>query len=498
MLSKNQKKTGIAIIVGMIIVVFIFWGTGNYRAVGGNILAKVNGTSITRSAYNKELLRRIESMERQTKQSVSSETLQNLRIYDQVLNQMIDEILLQQEANRLGIRVSKSELQQTIAGSPYFQDSQGRFSIVLYKRRLAYMRMTPPEYEGEVKTQLLIRKLGEFLANSIFVSDAEVKKEFLLADEKVNLDVVKIDAADLVDKLPIQKEEIDVYVKENEVAIRGYYDTHLADYNKPEKVKARHILIEVPREGATLAQEEEAKKKLENIRKKATPKNFASLAKKHSEGPSGKEGGALGWFDRDSMVKEFSDIAFSIKPGTISNVFKSPFGFHIVLVEDKQSAIEQLLETVEVEIAEKLIKEDRAQEKAKELSIQVLEAWKNNKPITSLLSPYKITPTSTGLFSRTTEFIPKIGRSTDVIEAAFELSKDNPFPRDPKFVSNSWVIFKLKNKISANYSQFAKRKAVLTKQINTEKSTDAIRQFYADMRNRAKVIRTKAKLDQRQ
>ena len=100
-----------------------------------------------------------------------------------------------------------------------------------------------------------------------------------------------------------------------------------------QQVQASHILIgyqDAMRSKATRTKEE-AKKLAEQILVKAKRgDDFAALAKEHSEGPSARRGGALGRFTRRSMVKPFADAAFALKPGDVSDLVETRFGFHII------------------------------------------------------------------------------------------------------------------------------------------------------------------------
>ncbi len=89
------------------------------------------------------------------------------------------------------------------------------------------------------------------------------------------------------------------------------------------EVRASHILVE----------DEELAKKLLKI---VTPINFELMAKKHSTCPSAEKGGDLGWFGPGQMVKEFETVAFKLKPGAISNLVKTEFGYHIIMVTGKR------------------------------------------------------------------------------------------------------------------------------------------------------------------
>src|SRR3990167_6466670 len=481
--TRRQRTTvgiGGAILIGMIIVVFIFWGTGGIKSGPGNVIARVNGSSITVSEYRERFLQRIRTFESQINQSITPEMLQQLRIPEQILSQLIDEELINQEASRLGLKVTTKELQTVITDSPSFKDEQGRFSPIRYKRLLQYSGLAPAQYENQLRSNLLRSKLIGLMADSILVSKSEAKKVFLIKNDKVNVEVVKVDPADLVSKISFLPQAIEEYVKTHEAVIQNYYASHEEEFNTPEQVKARHILIGV-KEGATPDQDKEARNKIDEIRKKATRANFSELAQKNSQDQgSGKKGGDLGWFSRDRMVKAFSDVAFSLQPGQISDVFKSQYGYHIILLEEKRPAVERPLEGVKFSIAEKLIVQERAEEKAKELAIQILETWKQGKPLTNLLSPYNLKLASTGLFARDTTFVPILGRSQEAVSTVFGLSKEHSFPTAPLFINGSWFSIKFKERVGAEEQTFAKEEEGIEKELNQQKSYEAFQLFFGD------------------
>jgi len=192
----------------------------------------------------------------------------------------------------------------------------------------------------------------------------------------------------------------------NEGAIKDFYvknqDKH---FKHPEQVKASHILISASEldirskfeaEGKKLSADElnkkvkaeldAAKNKAEKIlaEVKANPNKFAELAKKESQDPSSAEkGGDLGFFDNKQMVKEFSKVAFSIKPGEISNIVKTEFGYHIIKVVDRKKAGLIPFDEVKPQIAKYLEQQTKMQ------SIQkLIESSRNNAKIVYLDKEY--------------------------------------------------------------------------------------------------------------
>src|SRR5260370_11317891 len=111
----------------------------------------------------------------------------------------------------------------------------------------------------------------------------------------------------------------------NDEAMKKVYEDASKQISGEEEVHARHILVET---------EDEAKAVAEELKKGA---DFAELAKKKSKDPGASDGGDLGFFTKDQMVPEFSNVAFTLEPGKISDPVKSQFGWHIIKVEEKRN-----------------------------------------------------------------------------------------------------------------------------------------------------------------
>jgi peptidyl-prolyl cis-trans isomerase SurA len=123
------------------------------------------------------------------------------------------------------------------------------------------------------------------------------------------------------------------------------------------EVHARHIVIQVAK-GASPAQEEAARKRAEELMRRARAgEDFGELAKKHSEGPSKADGGDVGFFKRGEMVGSFDKAAFALKPGEISDPVRSPFGWHVIQVVERRAGAPKPFEQVREELRDRLWRE---------------------------------------------------------------------------------------------------------------------------------------------
>ena len=240
----------------------------------------------------------------------------------------------------------------------------------------------PPDQRDRIYRDSIERLVGyklllqEAKAQKVVVSDSEVngridevKKQFpsedlfmqTLIDRKLSLDKMKADARDeialnkLIDSAIASK----VAVKPSQV--EDFYKNNPDQFKEPERVHASHILISFP-EGADAAAKARAKAKAQQVLKDVKAgKDFATLARQHSQDPgSAQNGGDLGFFPQGQMVGPFNDVAFSLKPGATSDLVETQFGYHIIRVVEKQPARTVPLEEVRPKVEQYL--QDRNRE----------------------------------------------------------------------------------------------------------------------------------------
>ncbi len=162
------------------------------------------------------------------------------------------------------------------------------------------------------------------------------------------------------------KKEVVQKISIPEDELKSYYDNHKEEFKTPEMVKASHILIKV-NPSASAEEKKKAKEKAEDILKKIkSGQDFAKLASEFSDDPGSKtKGGDLGFFAKGRMIKPFEDAAFSLKPGEVSGVVETQFGYHIIKVEERKDAGIEGFDTAKEKIRQKLL-QDRIKTKVTE------------------------------------------------------------------------------------------------------------------------------------
>jgi len=290
-------------LVTLLLFIFITIPVTDLRATeSSDVLARVNGNAITSKDLDMELAR-VEK-QAQMKQSPIPES-QYPQIRAELLETLINRELLYEESVKNGYAVSPAELDSAVDGiQARFADRKG------LKEALAAMGITEADFRIQVKKGLCIQKL---LQKEVF-------------------------------------EKIEVTEKES----RSFYDNNPNLFQKPEQVRASHILIKAAQNDDD-EKKAAARKKIEEIQLKIDAgEDFAQLARTYSEGPSRSQGGDLGYFDRKKMVKPFSDAAFQLQPGQVSPIVKTRFGYHLIKVVDRKPEAKLTYESIKNRLEESL------------------------------------------------------------------------------------------------------------------------------------------------
>ncbi len=340
----------------IIIASFLFGGFGNISIGTSQNVAEVDGTPINFREYQTALNRQVEFFNQMMGGSgMTQKQMEEMGIKQSVLNGLIQQKLILNAADELGFVVSLDEIKNEIKNLPYFQ-TNGQFDVNLYRNMLQANGYIPSQFEELVSSDLKQKKIDE-LFNSLIVSENYAQDIIKFKGTQVTVQGVKISRQALTPLISISAQEVKDFLAqpESEKILESAYNENLATYQKPEEVKARHILIAGP--------DAESLEKAKAIRARVNAKNFKEIAEKETQDPTGKSnGGDLGWFSSGRMVPEFETAAFGMKKGEISEPIKTQFGYHIILVEDKKAAEIKPIESVKEELARISIQKTKTQD----------------------------------------------------------------------------------------------------------------------------------------
>jgi peptidyl-prolyl cis-trans isomerase C len=208
------------------------------------------------------------------------------------------------------------------------------------------------------------------LAQTIALGEAARKKGL---DKRKDIQAVLELTVDSVLANELIREEVISKINVTDSQAREYYEKNLAQFKTPEEVRARHILIKVD-PSASVEDKKKAKERADGLlRKIRTGEDFSRLATEFSDDPGSKaRGGDLGFFGKGKMVKPFDEAAFKLKPGEVSEVVETPFGYHLIKVEEKKEEKVPPFESIRDKVKEKATEELKG-EKIKEFLKQVMK-----------------------------------------------------------------------------------------------------------------------------
>lgn len=257
-----------------------------------------------------------------------------------------------------------SDVVAKVNGSEISKDEVAFFAAPVLERAKSMGEEVTPELEkriyGQWTDQLISRELliQHAKSQNVKVSDEEVKVGIEEA-KKQGLDLPDAAISKVItEELMIAKvieEQVTPKIAVGDEEVKAFFEQRKDLFKVPEQVQASHILIKAS-ETDTPEKKKELLKKAEDVLKEAkAPKaDFAELAKKYSEGPSGPNGGDLGFFPRGRMVPAFETSAFSLKSGEVSDIVETQFGYHIIKVFDKKEPKDLSFDEVKNDIRENI------------------------------------------------------------------------------------------------------------------------------------------------
>ncbi|MGB2671007.1 MAG: peptidylprolyl isomerase [Candidatus Acidiferrum sp.] len=443
--SENKQKLLSRILLGVVVLALsggmllylVPTGPGGSTTAPTDAVAKVGDQTVTLADIRQQL--------DQIKQRNQVPPMLVPYYAQQILHQLLLQKEMQYEAAQLGISVSNDEVADRIRlilptafnqGVPIAPD---QYASLVESRT----QMTVSQFEDTVRLGLLQEKFQKLVTDGISAGPAELQEEFKFRNEKVKLDYAFIKPEDLQAKIVPDDSEIKTYYEKNKTKfqvpekrvvrfgivdlnqirqnikisddqLKAQYQQNSQQYEVPNRVHVEHILLMTV--GKTDAEVEEVKKKAQDILNQAKKgSNFEDLAKKYSEDPGTKDkGGDLGWIVQGQTVPEFEKVAFSLPKGSISDLVKTQYGFHIIKIIDKETAHTKSFDEVKDSIRTPMLLTE-ADKQAADIADKLSQAIRQSNKISldDLAKQYHLSVGQTPAVSPTDPLI-ELGNSTDV------------------------------------------------------------------------------------
>ncbi|MFT3926226.1 MAG: peptidylprolyl isomerase [Myxococcales bacterium] len=449
----------------------------------------------------------------------STETAREMKLKELVLAGLIERDLLAREARQVGFNTTKDDVMVRLAeegflyvsapiGAPSsmpsgpmpvsFEDKDGNFDPENVRRFIQNrLGRTVEEFANSQIQETLAQRMRDTVAASVAVAPSEVWDAYVREKDKATLKYVRFDAASFRQQGPASAAEIDGWLKDHQQDVDAEFEKEKHRYTGLEKqVRARHILFKVASD-ADAATKQAAKAKAEAVRARALKgEDFSKLASELSEDTgSAKEGGDLGYNTRGKMVAPFDDAQFALKPGDVSEVVETRFGYHVIKVEGVREGDVPVADAKR-EIAEKQFKAGSAEQKAKAAAEKVLAELKGGS-MDALEARLKAEKEAGGdkpqapVVKETRPFgrgdSPIVGvDNTELVKTAFDLTKESPLPGAPIKAGDSWVVIQLLSRESPDKAAFAgTEQARLNDALLRRKRLEVLESYVRELRKRA-------------
>lgn len=448
-----REKFIAQIFMWVIAIVFVVGSIMLYSGSGGQgdsteeeVVVKIQSLEVSRGDFEKMVSDRMQSLQKQQYGGEPDQKLEEKKIINYLIERAIEG----------SAKISDAEIER------YIRSDSGRVQTYNQYEGFGMAEL----YKQNIRQQLSSTLLRDNIQGLELVTDIEAEQAYRLESDKAKVKYIEFRHSDYTSNVNVDDAETEKYFQENQAKykkeeqvnvkfirikpedfvtktdIEDYYTQNQSKFTTPEVVKARHILKKFPND-ATDEQKTEVKTAAEELLKTVNAElvsgaTFADLAKTHSEGPSGVNGGALrgnnpnlppgDYFARGDMVKPFEETCFDVlQPGEVSGLVETSYGYHIIKLEEKLEGSIKPFPEVENEIRENVIKivgVDKAKRVADELLFDIeVEDYE-----TAIgLDRYKdlsLSVVETGFFINDVVDIPQIGskwNNKGLLEELFDM-----------------------------------------------------------------------------
>jgi peptidyl-prolyl cis-trans isomerase D len=509
----DNRKVGVRIVLGIVVgflgigmLLYLVPGQGGTTTTSADVVATVGDSSITLTDVRQQLQR----IERGGQLPAAMAPL----YAQQVLKQLVLQHALDLEADRLGLSVTDEDRRDRIlqlVPTAFQGDTfvgMDQYAAAVQDR----FQMGVPEFEELVRQSLIEQKFEQLVTDGIGVTPEEVKEEFRYKNEKIKIEYIVIKPDDLQGKIDASDADLAAYFEKNKskyvvpekrvvqyitldpaslasrVSVtddeeRAYYQSNLDKYHIDDRVHVAHILFKTV--GKTDAEIAEIQKTAEMVDQKAKHGgDFAALAKQYSEDTTKDQGGDLGWIVRGQTVPEFEQAAFTLPVGSISDLVRTQYGFHIIHVIERQMARTQSFDEVKADIAAAL-QTEKSQDLAEQLSSQIAEDVRRGGrvPLTDIAKKYGLTVQESQPLGPS-DTLPGIGSSPEAQQEILQERADDV--SSPIHTDTGYVILSVKQIEPAHPATLAEVHDTVLQDYRHDKAVDQAKQLAADIAQRSK------------
>jgi len=424
-------------------------------------VGKIAGKKITFDQYNDYLRRNLANYEQENPdKEVTAEVMKQLG--EQTWNQLIQQILLDKEIKRLGIKVKDKEVEDKILNNPpdfVLQaptlQTNGAFDKEKYIELLSTNEEIATYIESYVRGNLPYEKLFDKIKSEVDVTEEEVLEDYKVKNDKADAKIIYFDP-NKIDNVEVTEDEI-----------KKYYDENKEEFKKEPSCKLKYVNMRLE---ASIADEAVAKDSIFKIYELVKAGNdFAELAMQYSQDNSASNGGDLGYVKKGRMVPEFENAVFSLKVGEISEPVKSKFGYHIIKVEDIRKD-----DKGETEVSTKhiLVKNTPSEKTKSDWRLKGDELLKlaKDKGLDAAAEQLSLKANETAEFFADSKYISGLGQDEAIVKFSFE-SKVGTLTEIKEKSETEIYVAEVSQKLGVHYDEFETVKNKIQQTVKKNKQT---------------------------
>lgn len=506
LMRKHARNWLMKIILGIIVVVFIFY----FGSMGGSQraerIAMIDGKPVVYADFQKEYQNLLEMYRQRFGGAVTEEMLKSLNLKQQALDNLVNQAVVLKKAEEMNIRVTEEDVKAAILAYPAFQQG-GAFNERIYQQMLRANKMTPEEFEEIQQKMLITARVEGLIADGVKVTDSEVHELYRMQKEKINVEFVQIASQGFASAVKPSSADLEAFLKTREAQFRvpeqvrvkylaftardfasqvkisdeevkDYYERHKTQWKKGDKVQPLDevrslILEELGNTAGMYAASDEAKKAHDTIYQEENFDGYASQKKltvhttalfRVTEAPP-----------EFKSIPDFAKIVSRLQKNEISRVLGGEKGYYIVQIAERKAPYMPSLKEIEPEV-EKMYRRTEELRLAKKAAEEMLARLKKGEGFESVARENGVKVTETGLFQPGGP-IPKLGSSQELTEALFQVSEKKPYPDQVFVVNENYVLFRFKERGSVDDTEFASQKEAITGYLLRTKKAEMIKHW---------------------
>ncbi|GAA0858025.1 SurA N-terminal domain-containing protein [Aliiglaciecola litoralis] len=526
-IREGSQGTWAVVILGIVILSFVFAGVGGYVSSSSSAAASVNGDDISQTtfqrAYDSERAR-MQSQYGETFTALSSDPSYLNQFRQSVLDRLIADKLIEQVAAELGLRVSNAQIREQILTMPEFQIG-GQFNNDRFQAALRSVGFQANTFRDYMRNEMTRQQVAQALLGSEFALSNEASRVLAMQQQTRDLQYITVPTSLFSEQVEVSEEDIDIYYQQNldqfdteekvsleyislssedlmadmdvtEEELKDLYDKSSNEFQSEETRRVSHILVELGED-----QQAARDKAQQAVDRLAAGEDFAAVAADLSDDTfSAENGGDLDFFSKGDMDPAFEKAAYELaQVGDVSDIVESEYGLHIIKLTDINAAKVTPFEEVEAVLAER-IKREKATEKLYLIQTEVETlAFEMPDSLNDVAAATDLTVKSTDLFTRNAP--PEALSSPVVVAKAFsdELVQDRVNSEVIATGDNQFMVIRVKQHEPERTKGLEEVKEQIVTQLTAQKAQDAAREWaqglLTDMQAEVNIAEKLAQMD---